>query len=236
MPKFQVRAGLEPSQKDVAFNITTGEVQQYIQKKINVVVQKFIPELQGKVNVTVYTTEAGRKFLPFVVMLPKIVIDDKVEEANENLPGIYQIEKVEQNSSIKEPIMKALGIYCYNNYDKGAFMSDDWRRRTQVSRSTANELKRMIRPRLVSVNDTEFIQIIVDPIRVFHDMLKMDGDDKESKQDFYVEIKNWKKLKLGEFKYNVLRKLGSPSGKGKGGRNYKQIQLQELNARFRNGR
>lgn len=237
MKTFQVRAGLEPCQKDMAFNITTTEVQQYIQKKINVVVQKFNPELSGKVNITVYTTEAGRRFFPFVVLLPKIVIDEEVEEANDKLPGIYQMNRQEQNSSIKEPIMKALSIYCYTNDDKNAFKSDDWRRRTGVSRSTAFFIMDMIKPKLITkIQDVEFIQIIIDPVRVFHDMLKMEGDDKESKQDFYVEIRSWKKLKLGEYKYNVLRKIGSPSGKGKGGKNYKQIQLQEINAKFRNGR
>ena len=240
---FTTRSGLEPCQRDVEpYSITTQEVQRYLQNKINVVLNQAIPELQGKVNVIAITIEAGRKFLPFVVMLPKSVLDDKVEDINDSLPGIYQGEDVDRNSSIRKPIAAVLDAYRFNKYDVKAFFSDDWRRRAGISRSTSSILKRLSTPRIQKVgeNNEEVIEVLLDPLRIFHDMLKFnnpEGKDNNKKdprvnQPFYVEITKWKKLKVGEFRFSVLRKLGNQSGQGN--KSLKEKATREINARFRN--
>lgn len=240
---FTTRSGIEPCQRDVEpYSITTQEVQKYLQNKINVVLNQTIPELQGKVNVGVITIEAGRKFLPFVVLLPKTVLDERVESINGKIPGIYQGEDVERNSSIRKPIAAVLDAYRFNKYDVKAFFSDDWRRRAGISRSTSSILKRLATPRLQKVgeNDDEVvIEVLLDPLRIFHDMLKFnnpEGKDNGRKdprlnQPFYVEITKWKKLKVSEFRFTVLRKLGNQSGKGN--KSLKEKATREINAKFR---
>ena len=44
---------------------------------------------------------------------------------------------------------------------------------------------------------------LIDPIRVFHDMLVMD----DNPSNFHIEIVNWNKIRQGEYKYDVLRVL-----------------------------
>ena len=65
MSEIKTRAGVIPDENGMPFSITTEAVEKYIQKKVDTVMQK-----AGKdsFSVRVITTEAGRNFLPFMVL------------------------------------------------------------------------------------------------------------------------------------------------------------------------
>jgi hypothetical protein len=59
----------------------------------------------------------------------------------------------------------------------------------------------------------ERVTFLIDPIRVFHDMLVMENNN----ANFKVEIENWQKIRSGEFRYDMKRIIRKNKGKKGGG-------------------
>lgn len=223
--EFQTRAGIEPSQTSLPFTITTEQVRDYLQKKLDIVVNKGLPE-DSKISINVYTTEAGVNFLPFVVILPEEAENRDSAKASNNIPMIFNTKEIEKTVKLKDPIYKLFSSYAYNKKDKEAFFSDDWRRIRRVSRNTSSMLKQLSEPKKVNIRNASCIALLVDPIRVFHDMLIMQNDNR----DFMVEIVKWQKIRSGEYRYDIKRVINSKKGKNN---KYKDAFFNEINNRIK---
>ena len=72
----------------------------------------------------------------------------------------------------------------------------------------------------------EAITFLVDPVRVFYDMLVFDNNN----TNFRIEIRSWQKIRSGEFRYEVRRIINKKKGKkGNGGNNI----ADEINRKMR---
>ena len=234
MASLQTRAGLSPSEKKLPYSITTSQVEAYLQKKVDVLCNRD-KSLPQNVDVRVYTTEVGKYFMPFVIVLPTSVLVDRTKQKkNTNIDGFFDVH--EQSSRVEEmlkPFKALFGAYTYNKEDTHAFSSNDWRRARGVTRTTSNVLRTMTLPRVSSFrgdggNKTNVVTFLLDPIRVFHDMLTMQDDSR----DFSVDIGRWQKIKTGEYKYFVDRSVRH----GKNNRKYNDTFANELNRKMRGQR
>ena len=224
------RAGLVPSMDELPYDITTTIVEEYVQRKLNVVVNGMRQNglYNGNdIDVRVITVEMGSKFVPFTVVLPMNVLKEKRKRQKDELT-IFNPKDSDETANLYDPIMKMFSSYLYNKADGEAFFSQDWRRERGVSTTTSAVLKRNRLPRVQKLNNgsMEAITFLIDPIRVFYDMLIMEDNN----ANFRIEIKNWQKIRSGEFKYEVKRVLNKKKNKkGNGGNNI----ADEINRKMR---
>ena len=233
MASLETRAGLKPSDKKLPYTITTAQVEQYLQKKVDVLCSRD-KSLPQNVDVRVYTTEAGSKFIPFVVVLPtSVLVNKQNKQNNSHIDSIFNInERSSKVEDLLKPFKSLFSAYTYNGDDMKAFSSNDWRRARGVTRTTSETIKGMVFPRVFGFRGeggrkTQVVTFMLDPLRVFHDMLKMNDDPR----DFSVDIEKWQKIKTGEFRYIMNRSV--KHGKNK---RYNDTFANELNRKMRGQR
>ena len=227
--QLNARSGLTPNENRLPYTITTTDVESYLQKKIDVVMNRAAldkKEEAEKISVRVYTTEAGKEFLPFVVILPLEALDGKENKKKNNMPSIFNTKEVDGTANLKRPIYEVLSAYVFNKQDGEAFKSDSWRRDHHVNREATNVLLSMRTPKVVSMENGKLkvVEILIDPMRIFHDMLRIDGDNRQ----YRIQIESWQKVQTGEYRYEVKRVINK--GKGK---KYKSTLADELNRKMR---
>ena len=225
---YKTRAGIQPSEQELPFSITTLDVEQYLQRKLNVVVNGMRQNGQYSgedIEVKIVTVEMGSKFIPFTVVLPMNVLRDKRRHPKDEL-SIFNPKDSDATVNIYEPIMKMFASYTFDKADGDAFFSADWRRARGVSTTTSAVLKRNRLPRVQKLNNgsMERITFLIDPIRVFHDMLVMDANN----TNFRIEVEGWQKIRSGEFRYDMRRVINKKKNK-KGGQSF----ADELNRKMR---
>ena len=223
MSEIKTRAGVIPDENGMPFSITTEAVEKYIQKKVDTVMQK-----AGKdsFSVRVITTEAGRNFLPFMVLLPMEAVESKKKNSSD-IDAIFNPKDNDRTVKLQPEIFKLFQAYCYDPKDSQAFDSDEWRRSRRVARGTANVLKRSRLPRITSLNGGKMkvCMFLLDPLRVFHDMLV---DANNPQKQFTVTIEDWKKRSDGNYNYKLTRSTNN-SGK----KRYNDTLAAELNRKMR---
>lgn len=222
------RSGLTPNEAQLPYSITTSDVEAYLQKKIDTMLNKAATQnndTMDKIDVRVYTTEAGKGFLPFVVILPLEALASKPQRVK-NMPSIFDTKEVDGTANLKKEIYEVLSTYTFNKQDGEMFKSDSWRRDHHVNREAVTVLLSMRTPKVVSMEGgrLKVVELMIDPIRVFHDMLKMQDDNR----NFMVNVDGWQKIQTGEFRYDVKRALNKNKNK-----KYKNTLADELNRKMR---
>ena len=226
---YKTRAGIMPSEKELPFTITTTDVEQYLQRKLNVVVNGMRKEgnYTGEdMEIRVITVEMGTKFIPFTVLLPMNVLKERRKRPKEEL-SIFNPKDSDNTVVMHDPIARMLASYTFDKADGEAFFSSDWRRARGVSNSASSTLKHNRLPRVQKLNNgsMERVTVLIDPIRVFHDMLVMEDNN----ANFRIEITDWQKIRSGEFRYEVNRVINSKKNKKGGGNSL----ADELNRKMR---
>ena len=221
------RSGLTPNEAQLPFSITTSDVESYLQKKIDTVLNRAASgNSASKIDVRVYTTEAGKSFLPFVVILPLEALEDKNQKKQKPMPSIFDTKGTDGTANLKKEIYEVLSAYTFNKQDGEMFKSDSWRRDHHVNREATTVLLGMRTPKVVSMEGgrLKVVELMIDPIRIFHDMLKMPNDNR----NFMINVDGWQKIQTGEFRYDVKRALNKNKGK-----KYKNTLADELNRKMR---
>lgn len=204
---YNTRAGLQPSMKELPYDISTKDVENYLQQKLNVVVgdMRKKGEYRGDdINVKLITMEVGNDFVPFAIILPPSILKERQKTRNNEL-GIFAPKQFDITRAIYNPIGQFLKAFAYNKEDSRAFISQEWRRRSGVSGQKAGMLKKYSNPVIDNYNNgkMETITMFIDPVRVFYDMLKMD----DYPTAYKVSIRKWNRIKNGEYNYKVYRVL-----------------------------
>lgn len=223
---FKTKSGLKPSEDGVPFSITTSNVETYLQQRVNVVTQS--AENKEHVDIKVYTTEPGKYFCPFVVVLPTSVLENQNQSSEDDEPSIFTPNKSGKRIRLRPEIYHLFKLYIYNEDDEKAFFSNDWKNRTGVRSDASAALKRIRIPSLTNFEGTDVVMFLLDPLKVFHDMLKYKDDTRAYK----ISIKSLKKIRSGEYIYGIERSLNN----GKGNKKYKDVFINELNKKLRGGR
>ena len=221
------RAGLAPNERELPYSITTSDVESYLQGKIDIVANR---DGGSGVNVRVYTTEPSKTFLPFVVLLPLDVLESEGKKNKNQVPSIFNTSDDTGSANLKKPYYDVFSPYIYNKRDEGAFFADDWRRRCNISRETSPVLKSLRTPKVSSMENGNIrvVSFMIDPLRVFHDMLTIQNDNRS----FKVAITGTQKIQTGEYRYDISRIVT----KGKGGKKYRDTLANELNRKMRGNR
>ena len=226
---IRTRSGLNPDRDDtIPYSIDTSKVEEFIQNKFDIISKKLGEESP---EIRVLTTEAGERFLPFMIVLPVSVT--KAGEAMNKLKNCNSVFYAtnEENDSIKlkDWVFKLLQQYAYTTNDRKMFDSQSFRQQMRIFRRSAQTLKSFITPKKMKLNGNNEPKIIMllDPLKVFYDMLGSSDDSRP----YHVEIPDWKKIETGKFRYRVERVINR--GKKK---NYKDTMASELNNFLRGAR
>ena len=232
---YKTRAGIQPSEQpseqELSFCITTSEVEQYLQRKLNATVNGMRQNGLYKgddIKLKVITLEIGSKFRPFIVLLSMnaLAFSDRNYNHKDDI-SIFHPKKSDSTAIMFTPLMKLFSQYsfqaylCYNDdtdeepfYEyKPIFYDDEWRQRHGVSLLCIELLNQHRLPRVhkhkFKTGNKECISFIIDPIRAFQDMLIVEGDS----SCFNVDIYDWQKICAGEFRYDVNRVTHKKNGK-----------------------
>ena len=220
---YETRAGLTPSVNRLPYVITTSIAEEYLQKKLNVVVNDSRRSgiyTGDDITLRLVTVEMGSKFVPFTVVLPTDVLvqsQKKRQNNNRNELSVFNPRENDGTANVIKPIMSFFASYMYDKSDGDAFYSPDWRRARGVSTTISAVLKSNRLPKITRFDrgQMEKVTFLIDPVRVFFDMLKIDG----LPSDYRIDIVDWQKQKSGEYRYAVERVLNREKKKGKGGNN-----------------
>lgn len=224
---IKTRAGIVPSDRALPFSVTTSEVEEYLQKRVDAMVKalsetgKKVP----KVDIRVYSTEAGKSFIPFVVTLPVSVLTSKQRDDENDMEYIFNQKNEDRNVNINEYYYKFFSSYIYDKNDEEAFFSDVWRRQVGVYKNTSYTLKKLRTPKVFTSGGTKYILFMIDPLRVFHDMVTSENDGR----NFLITITNFKKMETGKFRYDFKREIAD----NKKNKKYQKTVIEELNYRMR---
>lgn len=214
---MQTRAGLLPSDKEVPYTITTDDVQEYLAKKLAVVSaaakrdgNRQIPEI----NFQVVTADMGAKnYRPLILMLPQEALGDRAK-SDYSEPTILDIgsdsdsgRKVWINPDYFKVLMKP---YMYNKDDRSAFSTAKFRSDIQISHAESKRLAQMSIPSVYKLNGQKYVGVLIDPMKIFHDMLEVSGDNRP----FTVAVKKFKKLRSGGYRFNIIRRVNGGGKKG----------------------
>lgn len=225
---IRTKAGIRPDENELPFTISTSQVEEYLQKKVDAVANKIG---DGEVNVSVYSTEAGKAFIPFMVTLPtKVMKDGKKSGDTKNIPSIFlggESQGTEVNANMRPEYFAVFSPYTYSKTDEQAFFSEDWRRARKVNRGSSVILKNYRTPKISKLQSNggeRVVLLMIDPLRVFHDMLTIPDDNRQ----FKPEITGLRKQKDGEYMYQMRRVLNKNNKK-----KYKYTIMDELNRKLR---
>ena len=171
--QFKTKSGLKPDDNGLPFSISTSQVETYLQQRVDVVTEH---AKTNKVEIKVYTTEPGKLFAPFVVVLPTSVLQDRNQSSEDDEPSIFTPNKSSRKLRLRPELYHLFKLYIYDEYDEKAFFSNEWKNKLGVRSDASAALKRLRVPALNKSGDTEVVMFLLDPLRIFHDMLKMDDN------------------------------------------------------------
>lgn len=220
------RAGLQPDQQSKPYTASTSQVKQYMQQKVNALYAA-AGKSDAAPQVNIYSIEMSRMFYPFIVVLGTECIKNANEDGDSKIDTFFQTNNDETYVELDEILFNLFKNYCYNKDDQDAFFSDAFRRQLGLGKASSVTLKSLRNPKVVSVNNgrDQVVMFMIDPLRVFHDMLTEEDD----KREFYVCIRDTKKINTGEYKYHLKRELKTGKNKAPKGNNI----VHELESKIR---
>lgn len=223
----QNRAGVQPEmQKDLSYIIRTNEVEKYLQKKLDA-----LYAAAGKGDsprITIKSVEMSRFFYPFIVSLNTDCTSTS-GDGNTKINAFFQSDSSDQYVKLDPILYQLFKNYVYDKDDKKAFFADAFRRELALSKDRSATLENLRQPKIMKFNGgkEEYIIFLIDPLRVFHDMLTSESD----KREFNVIIvkEKIKKINTGEYQYKVIRTTSGSKNKKNKNKNF----INELEAKIK---
>lgn len=199
---MKVRSGVQASEDRVEYSITTTLAKEYLQNKFNLLTSTAkkkglnIPE----VDIMMYNEKLGKNFIPFFLILPESVLVSNKKD--DEIPSIFKSENTD-HARLHTPFYELLKTYTFNKDDKRAFRAPEWKRRAGIqSGKNIGTLLKYSTPKIENFGDAgRKVIVLIDPIRLFHDMLT---DDSARKQRFEVNIDRWKEIDRATGTWNFI--------------------------------
>lgn len=215
MSNLNVRANLKPNEAELQYTITTQEVENYIQLKVNAIVAglKRVQEKNGNGNsvvdhqpIRVVSMESGKVFLPFLVLLPTSMLQGSNQRKNQNRGNeLALFNPIDDNTSVRlqDAFFKLFQMYTFSKDDVKLFNSPKWKNDVGLYAKAPTTLRELRMPTVRKIDDgNKYVMFMLDPIRVFHDMLT---GTENAREPFSVNIKSVTKIKGGSFSYKTIR-------------------------------
>ncbi len=224
--KTMTKAGIRPSTTELPFSVKTSDAENYLQSRFDL-----LPGVLKGTKVILLTTEVSKIFLPFIILLPTTVVkgSNKRNGGGENELSLFNPDESDSSRvQLQQEVYATLAPYVYNKTDEQAFFSPNWARMCNVGTQKAQMLKYTRTPHIQKYGQSKhkFVAMLIDPIRLFHDMLS----DVNSKENFRISISGSEKIRDGHFKYNVVKTANGHKDRDE--LNYEEMIAKELNRRM----
>jgi len=227
---FDFKAKVSIDRNDAKLTITTKDCEKFIQDNFNRITKdirnrglKDEPEVKIHLSSLKFNKNSG--FIPFIIIMSKDVMEK--EKSMNDISSIFREDEEDKTCSLKSPYWALLCKYAFDKNDLGYFRSTSWRRDYRMTSQSVNELTKLCKPMRRENKDDDLVIMIIDPIRVMHDMLI---DTSNPNQKFVVEIKKdktkWISDAEGNVEYAVNRIVQKKKDQYCGENVYSQIQRQ----------
>lgn len=238
----KTRAGLTPnSTSEVPYTITTAIAEEYLQKMFDTVnvgarAKNKDPNGYPDFNVSLMTLNCSKKFKPMMVILPMSVLKNQESKKSEREPSIFSTSDGNETVYIQKHIFTVLQPFLYDKKDAEAFGSNAVRRALGLQSKIYYSIKANRLPRIQKFNrgQSEFVVVMIDPVRLFHHML----ESPDSSERFEVEIGNTEQVKATNYRYEVFKvfKTGKNKKKKRSEDDRIAYEIQQRFAGFGGGR
>lgn len=227
---FDFKAKVSIDRNDAKLTITTKDCEKFLQDNFDRVTKEIRNKgLKDEQNVKIHLSSLkfnkNSGFIPFMIIMSKDVIQKS--ETLDNVSSIFKEDEDARSCALKKPYWFQLCKYAFDNNDIGYFRSTSWRRDYRMTSQSVNELTKLCKPIRRQNKDEDLVVMIIDPIRVMHDMLTDQGNQY---QRFNVEIKKdkskWISDADGNVEYAVNRVVLKKKDQYCGESIYNQIQRQ----------
>ena len=212
------RSGLVPTQsyRKVPFEITTEQVEEFIQKKIDIGTSilrsngRDIPEIK----ISVHSIQMTRSFAPFYLLLSTDALNgSNKKQKNKNKQtqkelDIFSGEPDERSSSTKiyPEIYEIVRRYLYGREDIKSMHRNRNNMKPVLTTELINRISGASKLKIQRFGDKSFVAVAIDPLKVFIDMLCEDYQS-ISNRNFIVWIEKIKKINMSNYKYYVTREI-----------------------------
>ena len=209
---------LEIDKDCIPYKISTKAVERYFRDMISSLKSKFDPDGEMiKFNlISIDCTDKSKfkhpRFVPFLCEI-SINAEDNGSSSNSNsdFDSFFNPEANKDNGHIrlKKWFNDFLNHYTYTgmNNKNFRFTTDDIRRSYGISRQAANIMNSWIFPRYVKNNNgsVEYIAVLLDPLKIFYDMLRcMDGS---IANNYNAEEVIVNEIEQGQYIYKFTRRV-----------------------------
>lgn len=217
---MRFKSNITIDESNLNFKITTQQVEEHLQRIFDLGCEYAKVK---KVTVHVYTADGSNVYKPFVITLPTYILDSGVED--DDIPPIYNMGEEEKVYQIRKAYADILNAYAFNAEDRRMFKHDrDFQRALGIGFKAAAVIADAAKPSLDKRNN--LITIMIDPLRVFSDMLTAEDDTRP----FRVSITRTQPITKTNYMYFITRKIGKYKNKNGGGN---KSVIDSLNKRMR---
>ena len=200
---IKTRCGLEPSLSELPFTITTVDCERYLQAKL-----KFRNYSEDDYKILLLSLNLSKIFVPLVLLLPDYCMANEGDSEDEYtqekyIPsGFLQNEQVNSNRvRLKKDLYKTIIPYMYTDDDEKAFFSNQFKQHVGITQGDAITLKKLRVPTIYEDVEDK-IAVLIDPVRLFTDMLT---DQQNLKERFAIKIPVIEINSNSRARYKVLR-------------------------------
>ena len=209
MDNIKTRSGLVPAidERDVPYKIKTSQVEEYVQKKLDIVcdMMRKNGKEQADVKFNIMTTQMGKFFFPMVGILPIDIIAESEDEKNQDEHPIFNPGYSKQFPALKKEFWMLLQPWLYTKQDEDAFFNQHTRQSLRMSLAESHKMKNYRQPKLYSFNKgrTKVLLFMLNPVSLFRDMLSEANNDQAQKFD--VMINRVVQINDTNYRYDVTR-------------------------------
>lgn len=206
------RTGIVPVETVEKYEITTAQVQDYLQKRINMFTSA--GRNKGDANIedipiSVTSIDFSKKFVPFMIILPEEAIAEKNNDGSNGTWKVFQDETAEASSQLVRHVWSAIVSYCYTKNDRKAFLNSPSLKKTLLlTGGTPNKIANHCSPKIIKASrDQKNAVCLLDPIRVFSDIIRTSNSEvnKDGSPRYLTIIEKVEKLSADNYKYTVIK-------------------------------
>lgn len=214
MSDYDVRGARYAKETSRTYDITTSDVQDFVQYKINLLTASAGIKEPIKIKISTFRMsrdrstrgEITRGFYPFLLVLPESAREKVKKEDDADINPVFQTAPQRQKLQIKEPIWKLIATYMYTKNDLNRFRDRKYRLNYDMVANDYENFCKLANLRLIeNGKNTYILAVLIDPVRVFRDFLY----EKDGKigWNYSVWINSMQRISGSNYNYNVTREL-----------------------------
>jgi hypothetical protein len=218
---FEFNCGKKPDMNRLSISLSTSDCEAYLKNKLKDIVEKKGGHLTDQEQV--YSIPLGRDFIPLVVVLPTKYAKDYNRKQKQYFNPLFDTKDNDNSCTLHDEIYQMFAPYVYTKNDAESFKSTAVRNNMGASSKSYAFIKNMRVPRIRKANKNDYIMFVIDPIRLFYDMLTAKTLNPQLKgfNNFRVTVDNHKKKAQGVYSYNIIRTVNN-------GKNHKDDTIIEI--------